>query len=55
MKSINLGVNNVREDAHDLTCSLLYSMFKKGKYPLQFQTLSFPYKEGQNCLECFIF
>lgn len=52
---MNFAVNNVREDAHDLTSSLFHSLFKKEKYPLQFQTLSFPNKEGQDYLEYFIF
>lgn len=51
---MNLAVSNIREDARDLTCSLFHSLFRKGKYP-QFQTLSLPNKEGQDCLECFIF
>lgn len=41
---MNLGVHNIRQDARDLTCS--FTLFKKEKYPLQFQTL-FPIKKDK--------
>lgn len=43
------------EKMHMITPALYFTLIKKEKYPLQFQTLSFPNTEGHNCLECFIF
>lgn len=43
------------EKMHMIAPALYFTLIKKEKYPLQFQTLSFPNKEGHNCLECFIF